>query len=415
MTCSKTFTYIMILVFFFATGGMMPVLNSVVLRTKWAYKYGLTLKFQKPFFSTFAMFLGMSIFSVQFLITFIKSKCKKTKKRETESHSEQTVSSMASMDAVNAVQLETTPRNSKKNEINDESVFSWIVFRDVCLPSIMHLAASILQTYSLMYMPTTVWQVFHGFQVLFTTLFAVTYLKQQLFLVDWLGLFINVSGICFTGVAGLLRGIKKSDDSISTIFLMFILSILSHGIKSLQTVLEEKILKTHNLASVKLISYEGLWGLYFMLLIVMPAVFALPVSNPLYEDVIETGVELTYSRGLIITFLSYTVVVTLFTFAGVLVTSHSTAIHRNMYETLRPLAVWVLSVMFQYVMDKADIDEEIDKYTILELIGFAVSVVGSLIYNRVWRCGCFIYSDINNDADASRELLTESLITVNTA
>lgn len=365
MNCHKGFRNFCVIFFFFFTGAFYPVINGLILKQSFPWKDDLQLRFSKPWFQVLALNFGMVFFGIKFIFEFIRKECKK-----------------------NTVYQQT---------------FSWATFRKSGLPAILYIIASVLQTYSLIYMPPSVWQIFHGFQVLFTTLFAVTVLKQRLFLVDWLGVFMNVLGLSFTGVATLLRGITKKDDEISTMFLMLILAIISHGVKSYQTVLEEKILKETKIPSSDLTAYEGFWGFFALVFVCLPGIMALPITSPFYENTIEAFVQFYYSKVLSTLFALYIIFVVLFTYCGILVTQYNTAIRRNMYETIRPLFVWIISVSAPYIVKSVDIGEDLDKYTAIELTGFAISIVGSLIYNRVWRCGCFIY------AEHEQELLQEEI------
>ena len=172
----KNFTFFglkIIIILFFVAGSVLPVINGQILRTSVSWRFGLSLQFQKPWFQLWITYFGMSMF---FLTTLVQ------KKRAKEAHK--------------IIQKITIPIDFK-------------IFRQVALPSICSILVNYLQNKALIYLPVTVWQMFFGFQVLFTTLFAVTYRKQQLFLVDWMSLFISVAGMCFIGVGALLRGIQN--------------------------------------------------------------------------------------------------------------------------------------------------------------------------------------------------------------
>ena len=358
-------------VFFFLTGSLVSIVNSTMLKKEYPWKYGLVLRFSKPWFTNWLMFSGMALFSFPIIFRIVYNKTK---------------------------------------HIPYEG-FNWSLFRSCATPSILYIIATVLQNYSLMYMPVTIWQVFFGFQLLFTTLIAVTYRKQQLFLVDWLGLFVSVLGISLSGVAGLLRGLNNTQSSITTIFFMFIIAIFSHGIKSLETILEEQIMHDNKMTGFHLTALEGIWGFYCLTFICLPICNAVPPSDGLgiYENTAETIQQLGYSLSLLFSVLFYVVLVTAFTYFGLQVTEQYSAIHRNMYETVRPLFVWVLSTAARYITNIKDVGEDIDKYSALELTGFFISLLGSLIYNRVLRFPCFIYAEIAQEEFISEEIGSKSL------
>lgn len=268
------------------------------------------------------------------------------------------------------------------------------MFRKVALPAVCNFVATGLQIKALMYLPTTVWQVFFGFRVLFATLLAVTYRRQQLLLVDWLGLFISVAGMSFSGVATLLRGIAREDNqTISDMFFSFIIVILSHGVQAFQTIFEEKLLHDEGINTATLTAFEGIWGLYISVFIVLPFVGVISPTGQLelYENTLETFEMLGKSKRLVVLVLFYVLFVTMFSFFGIAVTELSSAIHTNMYEMVRPLPVWLLSFATYYISGNEALGEPLDLYTLLELGGFATSVIGSLIYNRVLKFPCFVY------------------------
>ncbi|OHT03966.1 hypothetical protein TRFO_28620 [Tritrichomonas foetus] len=341
--------------FFFLFGALCPVLNSIILKGSFPYKNQLTLNFQKPYFQLWTNYLGMCIFYVP---AYLYNRFKPAP------------SSVVSV------------------------TYKLDILRKTAVPSICNILAQSLLNKALIYVPTTVWQVFFGFQVLFATLFAVTIRKQQLFLVDWLGLFISVAGMCFSGVAALLRGISSdSNQPISNIFFSFIILIFAHGVQAFQTILEEKLLHDEGINGATLTACEGTWGFYIMSFFVMPISSILPptAALELYENTLESFQMIIKSWRLFGLVFGYLLTVTLFTYSGILVTEMSTAIHRNMYEMLRPLPVWILSFISYYMTESKEIGEPIDTFTILELCGFGVSILGSLIYNRVLKFPCFTY------------------------
>ena len=340
---------------FFFFGSLYTVLNSVVLKSEFAWKSHLTLEFHKPWFQLFLMQIAMTCYEIPNVIRKL------------------------------------IVRTSKKQP-NPSPFPTLSLFRSSALPSICQLLSTVMQFYGLIYIPAAVWQVFFGFQVLFATLFAVTIRKQKLYLVDWLGLFICVSGMCFSGVSALLRGIRSDNsDNITRIFFSFIILIMAHGISAYQTILEEKLLHETSIDSVQLISFEGIWGTYICIFICLPICSILPFNRTIgiYENTIESFIMLSKSYTLDLLLLGYMASISLYQFFGINVTKFSTAIHRNLYEMMRPFFVWLISIVAQQIT--SNINEPLDRYSFLEIFGFVFSIFGSLIYNRVIRFPCFTY------------------------
>ena len=355
----------------FLGGSVYPVINNVILYFNFPYKYGLTLGFMKPYFINAIIYLGMSLL---FFPALVKNCC------------------------------------CNKNADADKP-HGLLLFKRLAVPSLLFLISSSIQSYALVYMPTTVWQLFHGFQVLFTTLFAVTYRHQKLFLVDWLGLFATVSGICVGGVASMLRGIANSETSIVSLFTSFILVILAHGIRSFQTIKEEEA--THDLKADPnaVVASEGIWCFFLHLTILTPITNILPISLGvgLYESTISSFEQLKCSSLLCWLLVGLFVTSTIYNYAGVVVTSFSSAIHRNLYEMVRPFLVWIFSVVTYYVTKNENLGEKIDGYSVIELVGFILAVVGTLVYNRFIKLPCFVYNELT-DTESDENSLSHNLI-----
>lgn len=362
-------------VLLFASGSVYPVLNNYILNFKFEYKYGLTLGFQNPWFINTTISFGLALLIIPSIIK--RCRCPSSK--------------------------------------NDQSPRGFFLYRAISIPSILFLISISLQSYALIYMATTVWQLFHGFQVLFTTLFAVTYRHQKLFLVDWLGLFITVAGICVAGVATMIRGIANNDSTIYQLFISFLLVIVSHGVRSFQTIQEEELTHDKLAEPIEVAAFEGVWVFLMNVGICTPIINALPQSFGvgIYENSKLCIERLSYSYKLCLCLFGLFVVSTLYFYCGIVVTSFTSAIHRNMYEMVRPFLVWILSVLIYYVSANESTGEQIDKYSIVELVGFVLAVLGTLIYHRFIKLPCFIYNelpDYGSGAGGADEAVTRDLI-----
>jgi hypothetical protein len=201
--------------------------------------------------------------------------------------------------------------------------------------------------------------------------------------------------MAFTGVAALLRGISiGAGQQVSEIFTGFVLAIASNGVRAYQTILEEKLLHDSGINGATLTAYEGIWGTYICVLILLPICQIMSPTHGwgIYENTLESFQMLAHSVGLVLLVLSYLFFVTFYSYFGIVITDLSSAIHRNLYEMILPLPVWLLSTISYYIA-KTSAGEPVDRFTPLELAGFAVSIAGSLIYNRIARFPCFTYPD----------------------
>jgi hypothetical protein len=157
-------------------------------------------------------------------------------------------------------------------------------------------------------MPLPVWQLFHGFQILFTTVLSVTMRHNQLFLSDWLSLFLTVAGICVAGSTSLIRGIQSNETTISTIFFAFILVFFSQGLKSFQVIIEEELTHDSLMRPSEVTVCEGLWGFVLVTFILLPITQALDPTKVFYDNTIEIIPMIKNSYSVIGLIVSYNVI-----------------------------------------------------------------------------------------------------------
>lgn len=206
-------------------------------------------------------------------------------------------------------------------------------------------------------------------------------------------------GMCVSGIPALIDGMAGTEYTMSTVFFSMICCIISHGLKAFETILEEKILHDVQMTAMELAGSEGLWGLFITSLIILPL---LNITDPhtnylIYENSLETFSLFGKNPNLFWVQFIYLFDVTCYTLSGFYITEFSTAIHRNLYETVRPLFVWGLSTVLHYIITRQTIGEELTTKSFYEVAGFFVSVFGSLVYTRTVKFHCFSYSDDLSD------------------
>jgi hypothetical protein len=60
------------------------------------------------------------------------------------------------------------------------------------------------------------------------------------------------------------------------------------------------------------------------------------------------------------------------------------AVDRNIYEALRSIAVWVLSLVVHYAFPNSGAGEHLNYWSFLEAFGFVVSIFGSFLSNEIF-------------------------------
>lgn len=243
-----------------------------------------------------------------------------------------------------------------------------------------------LQSVALLYLIPSVWQMFRGSILLFTALFALCYRHQRLRAIDWIGVIVTVLGITIVGLSAILNPgdggstIQNSSTGMKTLAMGLI--IIAQGLQAFQTIVEEQLLHDVEASESEMVAFEGIWGLFLQTFIAMPLANSLPenAGEGIFESSIESFKMLFSSWKLVGIILAYCIVIAGLNLTGMIVTAISTAIHRNIYEALRSIAVWVLSVIIYYCAPDSGAGEKVDIWSLLQGLGFIVSIIGSFIY-----------------------------------
>ncbi|OHT12940.1 hypothetical protein TRFO_16984 [Tritrichomonas foetus] len=343
-----------ILTVFFTSGAFSAVLTNILYNMEAKGFHNVVKPFRKPWFQGWGMFVGMSLLILD--TPFIK-RCK------------------------------CAPYHI------GGTVRGWGLFRLVSIPALCDLTATVLQNIAFLYLKPSIWQMMRGSILLFTALFAIFYRHKRLILVDWIGVITTIVGITVVGISSILSDSDSGNTAnVSTGMqvLAMILIVIAQGLQAFQTIVEEELLHDVDATESEIVSYEGIWGLYFSTFIAMPLANIMPESagEGIFEASLESFYMIANSWKVLLATVAYIVVIVGYNQSGMMITLFSTAIHRNIYEALRSIAVWMLSVIFYYAFPGLGAGEKLDLMSLVQLLGFSISILGSFIYNRVIKLPC---------------------------
>jgi drug/metabolite transporter (DMT)-like permease len=347
---------VLISAIFFVGGSVNTVLNNVIYNTEVAGCHGRVHGFRKPWFMDWSMFVGMSmgIFNTR------------------------------------AFRTCTCPPSWEGGKLR-----GWRLYRQVAPLGLCDLTATYLSNIALLHLIPSVWQMLRGAELIFTALWAIIYRHKKLVMADWIGVLMTVVGIVTIGLSSILTESDQTGSrqvSIPLQILSMVLVLVAMGLLGFQGVLEEELLQDVDATAYELVSYEGLWGVYFTTLITMPLAQILPetAGEGIFEHSVESFQMLLSSQTLTILWFGFIFVSFAYNVTGLLVTSFTSAINRAIYEALRAIGVWVLSVAVYYIWDGRIGGERVTRMSSIQGLGFVLMVLGSFIYNRLLRlpdCG----------------------------
>lgn len=319
--------------------------------------------FTKPWFGTFAMFVGMASVLLVHMATTKQDSNKAGDMIDAESKTEPLLA-------------------NGQPQISELTQFFY-----VGIPAMFDLMGSGLMFIGLLYVSASIWQMLRGSMIIFGAIISVTALGRKLYAYNWLGVFICCMGICCVGVSNILN--SSTDDassggvSLQSQYFGMAMIVGGQVITASQVVAEEKLLKDVCLPPMKVVGYEGVWGAIVCMLVVFPVCYAMPGSdNGHFEDLGDSIVMIQNSSALQSLILLYIFSCGTYNCAGMSVTSQLSAVHRTMLEASRTAGIWAIDLFVHYCIDpKISFGEAWMPYSWLQLVGFVFLLIGQLVYS----------------------------------
>jgi len=242
------------------------------------------------------------------------------------------------------------------------------------LPSFIDLIGSTFQFISIYSMDPSLYVMLRGGVPITTALFSVLFLESKLYAHHNLGLLSVAVGI------GLVSFVEFSEEGQSSSkalkgLLFGLGSLLTTGI---QYVVEEKILSKYFFHPLRLVGFEGLWGILLGAGAVAIAHF-IPChsgseycNNGTLENVGGAVKMIFEDTHLLLLIIFALVNSSFFNFFGISITKHVSPLTRTTISVLVTCLVWIYSMIWLG-----------HKFYILQLIGFVFIVLGNLIYQEI--------------------------------
>jgi len=289
--------------------------------------------------------------------------------------------------------MSAEPEEKKHPVCGNSIYFSLPAILDMCGTSVM--TAGLCLTY------TSVFQMLRSAVVVFTALMSVFILKRKLYVFHWVSIFFVCLGVFVVGYVS----IAESDDSssaskpASSVMLGNFLVIFAQAMVAFQMVIEERIISKYGAPALKAVGFEGVFG-FLILSVMMVPLYYIQVSGgerdyPL-EDAIDALEQVKNSTELQVSLLGYICSIAFFNFFGISVTKAMSASHRMVLDSLRTVAVLVISVMLGW-----------ETFHPKQLIGFFFLLLGTGMYNEIVRVPA-LFSYPEDDDSSARSSFVEA-------
>lgn len=338
---------------------LMVVTGSMnTLAAKWADSIKVDgVLFDHPFFQAACMFVGeLSCLFVYFIMHYIKKRYWQSRRAVGESG--------AVFDLGD--ENDEEPVIPKFNPL----IFLPPAFCDVVATSIMYIGLNLTTASS--------FQMLRGAVIIFTGLLSVSFLRSHLQGFKWLGMGFVTAGLVVVGASDILFGDNSKED-VNAIITGDLLIIMAQIIVAIQMVTEQKFVTQYDVPPLLVVGLEGLFGLTIISFLMIPMYFIhVPPTfskNPEFrlEDVIYALKEIR-DKPEIMAALSLTIVsIAFFNFAGVSVTKKLSATTRMVLDSVRTLVIWIFSIPLFH-----------EKFIPLQILGFALLILGMFVYNDIF-------------------------------
>eukprot|EP00188_Purpureofilum_apyrenoidigerum_P002779 Plantae.Rhodophyta-Purpureofilum_apyrenoidigerum.ctg28382.p1 GENE.Plantae.Rhodophyta-Purpureofilum_apyrenoidigerum.ctg28382~~Plantae.Rhodophyta-Purpureofilum_apyrenoidigerum.ctg28382.p1 ORF type:complete len:423 (+),score=90.50 Plantae.Rhodophyta-Purpureofilum_apyrenoidigerum.ctg28382:128-1396(+) len=348
MKLSRTSSIIGLLVF----GTGCSILAKLIYYAHGPGLYAKDERFEKPWFQVFAMFVGMSL-------------CIIIDKRTRRTHSGNEEEKRKLLAGVS---------------LDAEQSTSWKDIAAINWPTIFDLLATGLSTTGLLYTSVSVYQMLRGAQLIFTALLSIIFLKRKLDKFNWTGILISITGIALVGMANVYA--EKNPKSQQEQLFGVMIIIAGQIMQASQVVCEEFLLRDLKMSSVRIVAWEGLFGILHMVVWVLPVAYFLNGRDHGHlEDTLDSAYIFLHTWQVATVVFADMLMMLFYNVCGMSVTNGFSAVHRVIIETLRTLCVWVIDLFLYYFVTRGGFGEAWVPYSWLQLGGFCLLVIGTLTYN----------------------------------
>lgn len=239
---------------------------------------------------------------------------------------------------------------------------AWIIL----IPSMCDWTATTLVNMAYVILPASTIQMCRGCIVLFTCLFSVVFLNREQQRYQLVGVFLVAIGITIVSLQELLYGEPEASVYSKPAWIGLTLTLLAQTFQASMLVIEEKYLSKYEIPPMQMVGLEGLFGS----IIGFGLLYCLQYTG--VESVSEAIYMMHHSSPLMIAAIASMCSIAVFNWSGVTVTQTSSATARSTIDVSRTALIWAVELLLHW-----------NTFSWLQLVGFIVLTVGTLLYNRI--------------------------------
>ena len=263
--------------------------------------------------------------------------------------------------------------------------FNWFLF---LLPACLDMTGTSMMYVGLLMTYASDFQMLRGSVVLFTGAISRIFMKRLLAGHHWIGMLAVVVGTLLVGLDGVIFP-SADTGSASNPMLGNLIIVAAQVVVATQMCVEEIFVGGRDVPPLLAVGLEGMFGMGVLscVLIAMyylPGVSGLSETRGHLEDSLDALLQLGSGNGILLGFMLASLAsIAFFNFFGISVTKAMSAAHRMVLDSLRTMVVWGFSLCV-YAVDPS----KGQKFSWLQLLGFAILLSGTLVYNEILPLPC---------------------------
>jgi len=181
-----------------------------------------------------------------------------------------------------------------------------------------------------------------GMIIIITSAMSIMFLRRKLYRHHWSSIIIIFSGVFLVGVAALMSTGASSPTEPIGLLLLFISQLFAGGM----FIVEEKLLGDYYLDPLKVVGFEGIWGMIIMAIILPIFQFvecdsALLCPYGVLEDTVRALKDYNTNKVLILLSVCICFSISSFNAFGVSVTKFASSAQRSTIDSSRTVLIWI--------------------------------------------------------------------------
>eukprot|EP01112_Ceratiomyxa_fruticulosa_P011580 TRINITY_DN3150_c0_g1_i1.p2 TRINITY_DN3150_c0_g1~~TRINITY_DN3150_c0_g1_i1.p2 ORF type:complete len:395 (+),score=62.28 TRINITY_DN3150_c0_g1_i1:17-1201(+) len=268
---------------------------------------------------------------------------------------------------------------------NQPKSFPFYIF---WLPALCDMTATTLMYVGLTFTYPSVYQMLRGILVVFTGILSMIFLGRKLRAYNWVGIFLIIFGTAIVGLSSVLHKTGTAPRPL----LGDILVVAAQLVAAVQMVLEEKLIGKYNVPPLQVVGFEGMFG-FLTVTVVLTVGYFIPQFKSV-DDTYDAMLQIVNSWQLVATLAGSIISIAILNFSGISITKYLSATHRTTIDACRVFLVWIFSLIIKW-----------EQFDYIQLIGFAVLLSGTSLYNEIVRIPKLFQYDFQVELDEKEKLV----------